>query len=331
VNAISRRKSLALGMGALLAPVLPRAALSQAKYPDRAIRIVVPRAAGGPLDVIARQWAEQVRPQLGNVMIENMGGGGGSIGTLAVARATPDGYTLALSGVGELVINPLITPGFNFDPARDLQSICIIANLNCAIAVEAKSPVRSLKELVEYTRANPGQMSYGSAGAGTVSHLAGELFKHLAGVPDIVHVPYKGSAPAFVDLMAGNIKMMAFTLSGETIEFHRAGKIRILATATRQRVGALPEVPSGADAGYPEFVGGNFLGLFAPASTPKPIVDQIAEVTRQVMSDPAFKARMAAQSYELAPETNPADASRFVASETVKWTPIVRLAGLKKD
>ena len=175
---LSRRRSIKLALGSLLSSLAPAPVFSQSKYPDHPIRLIVPRAAGGPLDVVARQWAEQVRTQLGTVMIENMGGGGGTIGMLAAARAAPDGYTLALLGAGELVVNPVIRPSAGFDPARDLAPITILANLNCGIAVAAASPARTLPELIAHIRANAGKMTFGSAGAGTMSHLAGELFKH---------------------------------------------------------------------------------------------------------------------------------------------------------
>ncbi len=327
---LTRRQSLALGLGAMLAPALARPAFAQA-YPQRNIKLVVPRAAGGPLDVIGRQWAEAVRPSLGTVVIENMGAGGGAVGTMSAARAPADGYTILLGGVGELVINPLVRSDFSFDPVKDLAAISMIASLTCGICVAGDSPIRTLKDLAAHVRANGGKMSYGSAGTGTVSHLTGELFKHLAGTPDIVHVPYKGSAPAFVDLMSGNIPMMAFTVSGETIEFHRTGKIRILAVGSPERIAQLPDVPVGAEAGYPEFLAGNFLGLFAPAGTPKPVLDQIAAATAKVLSEPEFMARMAKQSYQISKATTPESATAYIAQELVKWPPIVRLAGLTKS
>jgi tripartite-type tricarboxylate transporter receptor subunit TctC len=211
----TRRQAVKLALSSLAVPFFPTPAITESKFPERPIRLIVPRAAGGPLDVIARQWAEQVKGSLGTVVVENMGGGGGSIGTVATARAAPDGYTIALLGAGELVVNPVIRPG-SFDPVRDLAPINILANLTCGVAIAGNTPVRTLNEFVSYAKDKPGKMSYGSAGTGSMSHLAAELFKQIAGLLDLVHIPYKGSAPAFVDLMAGNINMMGFTLSGET-------------------------------------------------------------------------------------------------------------------
>jgi tripartite-type tricarboxylate transporter receptor subunit TctC len=325
----TRRQAVKLALSSLAVPFFPTPAITESKFPERPIRLIVPRAAGGPLDVIARQWAEQVKGSLGTVVVENMGGGGGSIGTVATARAAPDGYTIALLGAGELVVNPVIRPG-SFDPVRDLAPINILANLTCGVAIAGNTPVRTLNEFVSYAKDKPGKMSYGSAGTGSMSHLAAELFKQIAGLLDLVHIPYKGSAPAFVDLMAGNINMMGFTLSGETIAMHKAGKIRILMSGTNQRIEASPDIPTNEAAGFPQFVAGNFLGFFAPAATPKPIVAQLAGAARQVTDNPAFKSKMLAQAYEVVGESDPAAAAKFIAAEIQRWTPVIKVAGLAK-
>ena len=174
-----------------------------------------------------------------------------------------------------------------------------------AIAVTASLPVTSLKELAQYAKANPGKLSYGSAGAGTMANLAGELFKELAGTPDIVHVPYKGAAPGLSDLIAGHIPVMAANVSDAAIELHRAGKIRLLAAASERRVTAAPEIPTGAEAGYPDFIAQLFMGLFTPARTPQPVVDRLAVITEQVMADKEFQAKLVAQAFEPVAGSNP--------------------------
>lgn len=326
---ITRRRTLALGLASLAAGTASGKVSAQGKYPDRAIRLVVPRAAGGPLDVVGRQWAEQVKSTLGTVVIENQGGGGGIVGTAAVARAQPDGYTLALSSTSDLVLNPLLQPNLPFDAAKDFAAISILVHSVGAIVVHADVPAKNLSELVAHAKANPGKLSYGSAGAGTMSNLTGELFKQLAGVPDIIHVPYKGSAPGFHDLVSGHIPMMAFNISDQAIELHKAGKVRILAVATDRRIGPLPDVPTGAEAGYPAFVAQLFLGLFAPAATPAAIVEQINRETQKAMADKAFQDKLSGQGFEPVIGSTPATATKYVRDEIARWEPVLKAAGMK--
>ncbi|MDB5601983.1 MAG: hypothetical protein JWN71_4027 [Xanthobacteraceae bacterium] len=327
-NKVDRRQALGLALTSLAAAFAPFPAFGQGKYPDRPIRLIVPRSAGGPLDVVGRQWADRVRPLLGTVVIENVGGGGGTIGTAITARAKPDGYTLVLGSTSDLVLNPVIMPNLGYDPIKDFAPISIMASSVAAIVVHAGLPVKTLQELVAYAKANPGKLSYGSAGGGTMSNLSGELFKQLAGVPDIIHIPYKGSAPGFTDLVAGHIPMMALNISDQAVELHKAGKVRILAVASEQRIGALPDVPTGAEAGYPDFVAQLFMGLFAPADTPKPIIDKLAQVTLQVMADKEFQAKLAAQGFEPVTDSGPAKATQYMKDELVRWTPVMHAAGL---
>ncbi len=326
---ITRRHALALGLSSLAAGAGPQALWAQGKYPDRPIRLIVPRAAGGPLDVVARQWAEKVKSSLGTVLIENMGGGGGTIGTAAVARAQPDGHTLALSSTSDLVLNPMLMSNCPFNAATDFAAIAILVHSTGAIVVNSAVPAKSLREFVAYAKANPGKLSYGSAGAGTMSNLTGELFKQLAGVTDIVHIPYKGSSPGLTDLVSGHIPMMALNLSDQAIELHKSGKIRILAVASGQRVAALPEVPTGSEEGYPAFVAQLFLGLFAPAGTPAPIIEQISQTTQQVMGDKAFLERLTDQGLEPVIGSTPATATKYVTDEIARWRPVLSAAGMK--
>ena len=326
---ITRRRSLALGLASLAVGAAPRTSSAQGKYPVRPIRLIVPRSAGGPLDIVARQWGEKVRSTLGTVVIENQGSAGGIVGTAAVARAQPDGYTLALSSTSDLVLNPLLQPNLSFDAAKDFAAIAILVHSVGAIVVHADVPVKSLSELVAYAKANPSKLSYGSAGAGTMSNLTGELFKQLAGLPGIVHVPYKGSAPGFHDLVSGHIPMMAFNISDQAIELHKAGKVRILTVASEKRIAPLPDVPTSAEAGYPDFIAQLFLGLFAPASTPAPIIEQISSETQRVMADKDFLEKLAGQGFEPVIGSTPASATKYVRDEIVRWGPVLKAAGMK--
>ena len=225
-----RRDVLALGLVSLPAALRPRSASAQAKdrakYPEHPIRLVVPRTAGGVVDVVARLWAERVKSQLGAIVIENQGGGGGTIAATAVARAAGDGYTLLAGTTSELVINPVIMSQPSYDPVKDFVPIAITAVSVSSLMVHESVPVRTLPELIAYAKANPGKLRYGSAGTGTPSHLCGELFKLIAGLPDIVHVPYKSAAPGLADFFSGHIPMMVASISPAALEMHRSGKIR---------------------------------------------------------------------------------------------------------
>ena len=229
-----RRDVLSGGLSwASIAAVGTLSVSAQGKYPDQAIRLIVPRAAGGVVDVVARLWADQVKSLLGTIVVEDQGGGGGTIAAAAVARALPDGYTLLAGTTSELVINPVIMTTPSYDPVRDLAPVVTTAVSVSALMVHESLPVHTLQELITYARANSGKLSYGSAGVGTSSHLCGELFKQLAGLPDIVHVPYKGANPGLADFYAGHLPMFAASISPQVLEMHRAGKIRILVAGNR--------------------------------------------------------------------------------------------------
>ncbi|MPZ37187.1 MAG: tripartite tricarboxylate transporter substrate binding protein [Rhizobiales bacterium] len=330
MNKMTRRQALNAGLATFAASFAPLStAFGQTKYPNQPIRLIVPRPAGGVVDVVGRVWSNQAGASLeGTIVVENIGGGGGTIGTAQAARATADGYTLLLGTTSDLVLNPIIRPNLGYDPVKDFTPISIMAVSVAAIAVNASLPVTSLKELVAYAKANPGKLSYGSAGAGTMANLAGELFKELAGLPEIVHIPYKGAAPGIADLVAGHIPMMAANVSDSAIALHRAGKIRLLAAASERRVTAAPEIPTSAEAGYPDFIAQLFMGVFTPARTPQPVVDRLAAVSKQVMADKDFQGKLIAQAFEPVQGSNPAAAKKYMAEEVARWTPVLKRAGM---
>jgi tripartite-type tricarboxylate transporter receptor subunit TctC len=330
-NDMNRRRALVLGLTSLAASFAPLPVFGHGKYPDRPIRLIVPRAAGGQVDVIGRQWAERMNALLGTVVIENMGGGGGMIGTAAVARAQADGYTLLLGSTSDLVLNPVIMPQLSYDPIKDFAPVSIMAISVPAIVVSASVPVKTLPEFVAYAKANPGKLSYGSSGAGTTTNLCGELFKQLAGLPDIVHVPYKSAGPSLADLVAGHIPMIAANVSDAAIELHKAGKVRILVVASQQRISAAPDVPAAAEAGYSDLIVQQFMGLFAPARTPKPIIDQLAQVTQQVMANKEFQEKLIAQAFEPVMDSDPAKAAKYLEDELLRWTPVLKASGMKMN
>jgi tripartite-type tricarboxylate transporter receptor subunit TctC len=305
------------------------AAFAQGNYPEQPIRLIVPRSAGGVVDVVARLWADRMRAELGTIVVEDQGGGGGTIAAAAVARARPDGYTLLAGTSSELVISPVIMTAPTYDPARDLAPIALTAVSVSALMVHASLPVHTLQELVAYAKANPGKLSYGSAGVGSSAHLCAELFKRLAGLPEIVHVPYKGANPGLVDFYAGHLPMFAASISPQVLDMHRQGKIRILVAGTDRRLAAAPEIPISADVGFPDLITLMFMGVFAPASTPRGIIDQIAKSSRRIMLDKEFQNRLIQAGFEPVTDSGPQQAAKFIKEELVRWTPVLKALDLK--
>ena len=325
---MDRRSLLASALASLAATAVPFAARA---YPDRNIRLVVPFSAGGATDVVGRLWAERMKPLLGTVVTENRGGGGGVTGAAEVARSAPDGHTFLFGNTSTQVLIPAIIPNPPYDPLKDFVGVYIVCNSPTSIVVHELVPARTLQELIAYAKANPGKLSYGSAGAGTLTNLAGELFKQLIGVPDIVHIPYKGAAPGVADLASGHIPMMTPNLGAALLGFHRAGKVRILAVNATERSKGAPDIPTAIEAGLPGMVAGNLNGLFAPAGIPKPIVDQIADATRKIVADPDFQRILIASGFEPLTDSGPEQTRAFVAEETARWKPVMKATGFKMD
>jgi len=327
-----RRDVLALGLSSLPAAAFAAASASaQGKFPEQSIKLIVPRSAGGVVDVIARYWGEQVKQQFGAIVIENIGGGGGTIAATAVARAKPDGYTLLAGTPTEMVNSPIIMKQPPYDPVKDFAPITTIAVSVSALMIHESVPAKTLQEFVAYAKANPGKLSYGSAGTGTTAHLCAELFKHLAGLPDIVHVPYKGANPGLAEFYSGHLPMFAASISPQVLAMHRQGKIRILVAGSPKKLEGAPDVPVSAEVGFPELITLMFMGLFAPAQTPRPILDQIAAVTHQVMGDKAFQQRLIQAGFEPVTDSGPDQTAKFVQEEQVRWAPVLKAAGLKAE
>ena len=326
---MKRRDLLAFGLASLSGHALaPFTAFAQGAYPERPIKLIVPFAPGGVVDVVGRLWAEKVKSQLGTVVIENQGGGGGLIGAQEVARATPDGYTLLLGNTSTQVLIPVSMAKPPYNTLKDFAPISIIAISSISIAVNPSVPAKNLKELIEYGKANPGKLSYGSAGAGTLINLAGEMFKQITGLKDIVHVPYKGAGPAIADVVSGHIPIVMPNVTGQVLELHRAGKIRILAVAAPARLKGAPDIPTAIEAGLPNMVAQLFTGAFAPAATPKPIIDKIAQATKTAMADNEFQAKLINAGFEPATDTDPDKARKFISDELQRWPPVLQAAGM---
>jgi len=327
---LPRRTFLQLAAGAITLPVISGIAQAQA-YPTRPVRLVIPFPPGGAFDFVGRPWADKMKPLLGTVVIENIGGGGSSLGAAAVARARPDGYTILLGGTQTHVNEALLKSRPLYDPVKDLEPIAgVAANVLC-IAVHPAVPAQTLKEFIAYAKANPGKLSYGHSGIGSIQHLAGELFKSLAGTPDIVQVPYRGTGPLITDLVSGQVPMGMPGLTGQVIEFHRSGKMRVLAVTSPTRLIAAPELPTAAELGFPGMTVTGSIGLLAPAGTPIGIIEQIAQASRTAVAEPAYKQMLIDAGIEPTLDSNPEKFRRSLAADVALWTPVVKTLALKID
>lgn len=327
---MNRREVLLLSAATSIAALVSRTGAAQPAYPDHVVRLIVPRPGGGVVDVIAREWGEKVEKSFGATYVENIGGGGGTIGAAAASRAAADGYSLFLGTTSELVISPILARQ-TYDPIASFDPIAIMCDSPAAVVVNAGVPANNLKELVEYVRKNPGKMNYGSAGSGTVSNLAGELFKNLANLPDLTHIPYKGGGQAMTDLIAGQIPILTPMMSPSTLELHKQGRVRILAVGSEKRLAAVPDIPTAAEQGYPDLVARLFVGIFAPAKTPQPVIDKVQQVTQVAMKDTGLIKRFAAGGFEVLPTSDAASAAAYINKEIVRWKPILEQLNLKRS
>jgi len=321
---------LAAGAAALPLPLVPPVAMAQA-YPARPIRLVVPFPPGGAFDFIGRPWADKMKSLLGTIVVENIGGGGSSLGAANVVRANPDGYTLLLGGTQTHVNEALLKNRPLFDPVKDLDPITGIAAYFFAIVVNPAMPAQTLKEFIAYAKANPGKLSYGHAGVGTTQHLSGELFKSLTGTPEIVPVPYRGTGPVVADVVGGQIPLGIPGLTAQVLEFHRSGKLRILAVTSPARLPAASDLPTAAEQGLPGMTAIGSVGLLAPAGTPRPIVDQIAQATRTAVAERMFRQMLSEAAMEPVADQSPEKFRQMLADDVAQWAPVVKGLGLKID
>jgi tripartite-type tricarboxylate transporter receptor subunit TctC len=310
----------------LLAWIGPAKAQSLA---GRQFRLIVPFPAGGPTDIVARPLAQMLGDVLkATIVIDNRAGAGGSIGAETVARSAPDGQTLLMGTVGTQAINPALYPNLPYDAVRDFTPIALVALAPVAIVVHPSQPVSNLADLVALAKRKPGQLNYGSAGAGTPGHLTGEMFKTVAAV-DIQHVPYKGSAPAVIDLIGGQIQIMFDPLQS-VLSNVQAGKLRALAISSKTRSAALPAVPTIAESGYDGFETTAWWGVFGPAGMPKAVTATLASEIERIVRSDEFRGRL--EPLGVIPSVISGDAfSKFQQSELAKWGKAVRDAGIRID
>jgi tripartite-type tricarboxylate transporter receptor subunit TctC len=303
-------------------------ARAQGDYPARPVTLVVPFPAGGSTDLVARLIAAKMIGTLGQqVVVENRGGAGGNIGSAAVARAEPDGYTILMGTVATHALNPALYKKMPYDPVAGFAPISLLALIPNVLVVNPSFPAKSVKELIDLLKAEPGAYSYASSGNGTPLHLSGELFKTMAGV-DMVHVPYKGAGPALVDVMGGHVPIMFDNLP-PSLEHIRAGKLRGLAVTTKERAPSIPELPTIAETlpGYETY---SWNAFFAPAGTPAPIIQRLNEAALAALKDPEVAARLKDLSATPVGST-PEELAAHVKAELAKWAPIVKASGAKLD
>jgi tripartite-type tricarboxylate transporter receptor subunit TctC len=328
---MKRRDVLKLGLAGSVAALAAPRAFAQGAFPNRPIKLVVPFSAGGVNDIVGRQWAERMKPVLGSVYVENIGGAGGTLGIMEVKRAEPDGHVLALGSTSTMVLNSMTMSNMSYEPNKDFVPIAIFCASITSIAVHPSVPANNVKELIAYEKANSGKVSYGSAGTGTMSHLSGELFKAKTGMKDVVHVPYKGAGPGIADLVSGHIPMMSPNISGQVLEFHKTGKIRILAINAKERLKAAPDIPTAIEQGVPDMIGQLFLGIFAPAATPKPAIDALSAATKKAVDNPDFEKILTASGFEIVSYFTADSAQKYMAEEFARWKPLVDSIGLKTN
>src|SRR5262245_12304287 len=323
---LPRRQFLHLAAGAAALPALSRVAWAQA-YPSRPVKIIVSFAAGGPTDILARLMGQWLSERLGQqFVIENRPGGGGNIGTEAVVRASPDGYTLLLVGGGN-AINATLYDKLNFNFIRDIAPVATIIRAPQILVVNPSVPVKTVPEFIAYAKANPGKINMASGGTGTPPHLAGELFKMMAGV-DLIHVPYRGNGPAFNDLIGGQVQVM-FPSPVGLLEYIQAGKLRALAVTTATRSEALADLPTVGDF-VPGYEASFWSGIGAPKNTPSEIIDKLNKEINAGLVDPKLKARLADLGGTVLPGS-PADFGKLIADETEKWGNVIRALNIKAE
>jgi len=307
----------------------PSYAQDPAKFPEKPLRLVVPFAAGGPTDVMARLVAAKMGENMGQqIVVENKLGAGGTIAATEVARSAPDGYTLMFHNVSTAAINLHLYKKLAYDPVKDFQPISRLADIPNVMIINKDIPAKNLREFIAYAKANPGKLNYASSGNGTILHLSGELFKQMTGIT-MAHVPYKGSAPATVDLMGGNIAMLFDNMPGQ-VENIRGGKVIPLGVTTGVRVPILPEIPSLSEAGLAEFKNASWFSFYSRGGTPRPIIAKLEAEAIKAVHDPAVTARI--RSLGAIPVASTADElDKFWKQEIEYWRPIVGRLNLQLD
>ncbi|WP_404300299.1 Bug family tripartite tricarboxylate transporter substrate binding protein [Alicycliphilus denitrificans] len=322
------RRTLLASLAVAAAGALPLGAAAQ-NYPTKPVTIIVPFSAGGTTDILARIVGQGLTAELGQpVVVDNKPGAGGNIGGSLAAKAAPDGYTLFMGTVGTHAINQALYKKMPFDPVKDFAPLSRVATVPNLLVAHPSQPFKTVKEMIAYAKANPGKITFGSPGSGASPHVSGELFKSMTGT-DLLHVPYKGSAPAMTDLLGGQTSIM-FDNMPSAIQHVRSGKLRPIAVTTAKRSPELPDVPTIAEAGVPGYEATSWFGMFAPAATPKPVLDKLNAALIKVLNQADVKKKIAEQGGDVVAET-PAQFAAFIKSESTKWGKVVKESGATVD
>lgn len=312
-----------------LAPLaLAQPAFGQA-YPSKPVKLIVPFPPGGPTDIVGRMVAQKLSDGLGqSVIVENRPGAGGTVGSAAAAKSEPDGYTLLYGSTSTLAIAPSLYRNAPYEPLKAFAPVSLVSRGPILVAVNAEVPARTLKEFIDLAKKSPGKYSYGSAGSGTPPHLAGELFKSLAGV-NLLHVPYKGGAPAINDLVGGQVQAI-FEGQVALMPHIKSGKVRALAISSEKRNPALPDVPTAAEAGLPQYDAHFWSGLVAPAGTPPDVIKRLNAVLVKALAAPDMREALGRQGLESFGNT-PEEFRKYIASEIERWSAVIKASGAKVD
>src|SRR3982074_3336339 len=326
---LTRRETMAGCAGGLASLSMPTAN-AQAAYPSRTIKMIVPYPAGGTTDLLGRLVAEQLKAGLGaTVIVENKPGAGTTLGAEQVARSEPDGYTLLMATSTTLAINKTLYKKLPYDPVKDFTPIALGAGAPFALIVHPQIPAGTLAEFIAYARSKPGELAYGSAGNGSPQHLGAEMLRAAAGI-DIRHVPYRGSVPAMLDVIAGHIPFMMVDLQ-PALQQIREGKVRCLGVTTPKRVAAAPNIPTLAEAGLPGFELVAWQGVVAPAGVPRTIIDQLAAQIAKLVADPATRDKLTALSLEPLTGSTPDSFAAYVKTEVDRWAVVVKNSGAEAE
>jgi tripartite-type tricarboxylate transporter receptor subunit TctC len=324
-----RARSVFISFG-VVAALLAASSSRAAEFPTRPIKLVVPYAAGGPTDVLGRFVAEFLSRDLKQVVfVENKAGAQGAIGAEAVARSDPDGYTLFVTAASIIVLNPMLYKKLPYDPVRDFRMLALVTDLPVVMEVHPSMPARTVAEFVAYAKQNPGKINFGSAGTGGTIHLAGEMFKQMAGV-DMVHVPYKGAGPALTDLLSGNIQVMFDTLS-TALPPVKSGLVRPLGVSSAQRSPDLPDVPTIAESGYPAYRVSVWYGIAAPAKLPDEIAQKISATLDRALNDDAFRASLEKIGFPVFRPRSAAAITEFIDADRARWSGVIKAQNISLD
>jgi tripartite-type tricarboxylate transporter receptor subunit TctC len=326
----SRARSALISCLAIVAAFFAAPAASAAEFPTRPIKLVIPYAAGGPTDIFGRLVAEYLGRDLKQaVFVENKAGAQGAIGAEMVAHAEPDGYTLLGTSGSVIILNPLLYKKLSYDPVKDLRMLALVTEVPVVLCVHPSVPAKTIAEFVAYAKQNPGKLNFGSSGTGSFTHLAAEMFKQMAGI-EMTHIAYKGAAPALTDVMSGNIQLMFESVSLALPQV-RSGLLRPLGVSSTRRIPDLPDVPTIAESGYPEYFVSVWNGVAVPADLPDDVTRILTDGLDRVLNDPAFRASLEKVGYTALRPRSAAAITEFIDADRIRWADVIKAQNISLD